>query len=109
MVPDIIRVVWIWLSRKLQAMRLFSHGLFFLILSWYNQPIPGYTRMNVRGKVMQNGNTVAKVAERLKCHPNTVKRIEKRLNLLVKRDYRNYRVYSEEVIQKIIKYMSSES
>lgn len=56
---------------------------------------------------MGNGYTVAKVAERLSCHPNTVKRIEKRLKLSVRRDYRNYRVYSEDVIQKMMEYLSS--
>ena len=58
---------------------------------------------------MHKYNTVAKVAERLKCHPNTVKRIEKRLKLSVKRDYRNYRVYSEDVIQKMFEYLNTET
>lgn len=57
---------------------------------------------------MLKNYTVAKVAEKLQCHPNTVKRIEKRLNLPVKRDYRNYRVYSEDVVQKMLDYISVE-
>lgn len=55
---------------------------------------------------MEKGYTVARVAEKLKCHPNTVKRIERRLNLPVKRDYRNYRVYTEELVQQMIDYMN---
>ena len=52
--------------------------------------------------------TVAKVAQKLKCHPNTVKRIEKRLNLSVKRDYRNYRVYTEDLVAQLKNYMAQE-
>lgn len=58
---------------------------------------------------MRKGLTVAQVAEKLQCHPNTIKRIEKRLNLAVKRDYRNYRVYSEELIQTIEEYFNKEN
>ena len=58
---------------------------------------------------MQKGYTVAKVAEKLQCHPNTIKRIEKRLNLSVKRDYRNYRVYTDEIIQTISDYINQEN
>ncbi len=57
---------------------------------------------------MEKRYTVAKAAEKLKCHPNTVKRIEKRLNLPVKRDYRNYRVYTEDVIKCMMDYMTKE-
>ncbi len=57
---------------------------------------------------MEKRYTVAKAAEKLQCHPNTVKRIEKRLNIPVKRDYRNYRVYTEDVIQRMLDYMSTE-
>ena len=55
---------------------------------------------------MSNGYTVARVAEKLRCHPNTVKRIEKRLKIQVKRDYRNYRLYSEENVNQMRAYMS---
>lgn len=56
---------------------------------------------------MKKNYTIARVAEKLKCHPNTLKRIEKRLNLSIQRDYRNYRIYSEEAVQKIRDYMSA--
>jgi DNA-binding transcriptional MerR regulator len=52
--------------------------------------------------------TVARVAAKLKCHPNTLKRIEKRLKLPVKRDYRNYRIYTEEIIERIRAYIAVE-
>ena len=57
---------------------------------------------------MSKAYTVAKVAQKLHCHPNTVKRIEKRLKLNVKRDYRNYRVYNEDLIKQIMDYMNTE-
>jgi DNA-binding transcriptional MerR regulator len=52
--------------------------------------------------------TVARVAAKLKCHPNTLKRIEKRLKLPIKRDYRNYRIYTDEIIAKIRAYINIE-
>lgn len=58
---------------------------------------------------MEKRYTVAKVAEKLRCHPNTVKRIEKRLNLPVKRDYRNYRVYTDDVIKQMYEYLTTEN
>ena len=57
---------------------------------------------------MQKGYTVAKVAAKLKCHPNTVKRLEKRLKLPVKRDYRNYRIYSDDVIALLRSHLDNE-
>ena len=57
---------------------------------------------------MRKGVTVAEVAATLQCHPNTVKRIEKRLNLPVKRDYRNYRIYTEDIILKLKQYLEQE-
>jgi len=56
---------------------------------------------------MEKGLTIAKAATMLHCHPNTIKRIEKRLKLPVKRDYRNYRIYSQDVIRRIRKYMNT--
>lgn len=55
---------------------------------------------------MLKGFTVSKVAEKLQCHPNTVKRITKRLNLSVRRDYRNYRLYSESHIKMLQSYLN---
>lgn len=55
---------------------------------------------------MNKGYTVAQVAEKLDCHPNTVKRLEKKLKLEVKRDYRNYRQYSDDVILKLMQYIN---
>lgn len=57
---------------------------------------------------MLKGYTVARVAAKLKCHPNTIKRIEKRLKLVVKRDYRNYRVFSEGTVSLIREYLNTE-
>lgn len=55
---------------------------------------------------MSKTYTVAQAAAILRCHPNTIKRIEKRLGLPVKRDYRNYRIFSEDIIRKIRQYMT---
>jgi len=49
----------------------------------------------------KNFLTVSEAARELGCHPNTVKRLERRLRIKVKRDYRNYRIYSQNDIQKI--------
>ena len=57
---------------------------------------------------MNDRYTVAEAAKRLHCHPNTVKRLEKRLNIKVKRDYRNYRMYSKEDILRIETFISKE-
>ncbi len=40
------------------------------------------------------------------CHPNTLKRWEKRLNLKIKRDYRNYRIYTEDVLRELESYIT---
>jgi DNA-binding transcriptional MerR regulator len=37
--------------------------------------------------------TVSKAAKELKCHPETVRRLERRGVLKAKRDYRNFRVF----------------
>lgn len=56
-----------------------------------------------------NGHlTVCQVCQRLHCHPNTLKRWEKRLSLRVKRDYRNYRIYTEDDIKRIESYITQE-
>ena len=57
---------------------------------------------------MNDRYTVCEAAKKLHCHPNTVKRLEKRLNLKVKRDYRNYRMYSQEDIVKIENFITRE-
>jgi DNA-binding transcriptional MerR regulator len=49
----------------------------------------------------KNFLTVSEAARKLGCHPNTVKRLERRLGIKVKRDYRNYRIYSQDDIQQI--------
>ena len=57
---------------------------------------------------MSNHYTVCEAAKKLNCHPNTVKRLEKRLNLRIRRDYRNYRIFSLEDIQRIEEFISKE-
>lgn len=57
---------------------------------------------------MNNHLTVWQVCQRLRCHPNTLKRWEKRLNLKVKRDYRNYRIYTEDIIKQLESYITQE-
>ena len=57
---------------------------------------------------MSSHYTVCEAAKKLNCHPNTVKRLEKRLNLRIKRDYRNYRIFSLEDIQKIEEFINKE-
>lgn len=55
-----------------------------------------------------NGLTVWQVCKRLHCHPNTLKRWEKKLHLEVKRDYRNYRIYTEDLIRQLESFVSRE-
>ena len=57
---------------------------------------------------MNDRYTICEAAKKLNCHPNTVKRLEKRLNLRIKRDYRNYRIYSQEDIKKIEAFITKE-
>ncbi len=57
---------------------------------------------------MNERYTICEVAKRLNCHPNTVKRLEKRLNLKIRRDYRNYRIYSPDDIEKIEAFITQE-
>ena len=57
---------------------------------------------------MNDHLTVSQVCLRLHCHPNTLKRWEKRLSLRVKRDYRNYRIYTEDDIKRIESYITQE-
>lgn len=55
-----------------------------------------------------NGLTVWQVCQRLHCHPNTLKRWERKLRLKVKRDYRNYRIYTEDIICQLESFISQE-
>ncbi len=57
---------------------------------------------------MNNQYTVCEVAKRLSCHPNTVKRLEKRLELRIKRDYRNYRIYNDTDIKIMKNFLQTE-
>ena len=57
---------------------------------------------------MDERYTICEAAKKLNCHPNTVKRLEKRLNLKIKRDYRNYRIYSPDDIKKIESFIRQE-
>ena len=44
--------------------------------------------------------TVSKVAEILDCHPETVRRLERRGLLMAKRDYRKFRIFDlKDVLQ----------
>jgi hypothetical protein len=75
-------------------------------MGWYNPTLSIF--FMTRRVRMLKGSTVAKVAFELQCHPNTLKRIEKRLNIKVKRDYKNYRIYSDDVVMRIKEYLNSE-
>lgn len=45
--------------------------------------------------------TVAKAARYLECHPETVRRLEKRGELKARRDYRGFRIFDLEEILKL--------
>jgi DNA-binding transcriptional MerR regulator len=48
-----------------------------------------------------NKITVSKAAEKLGCHPETVRRLERRGILKAKRDYRNFRVFDLADVMRI--------
>ena len=48
----------------------------------------------------QQGLTVSAVAEILKCHPETVRRLNRRGLLKAKRNYRNFRIFDLKEVLK---------